>query len=99
MRSKYEIKAHKELEADGWTVDYKMRPRFASSKYNTDYFNLFDLLAHKEGMVRWISIKGHGGVPKKHKQALENFKMGDANVKEIWVMTRPKNVWRKLIIE
>lgn len=98
MRSKYEIKAQKELEADGWRVDYKLRPRFANSHYNTDYFNLFDLLAHKEGIVRWISIKGHGGVPKVHRDALTAFKMGSNNVKEIWVYREDKTC-RKDIIE
>lgn len=104
-RSKYEIRAHKELEDDGWIVDYKIRPSgFRNPRnYNVDYFSLFDLLAYKNGMVRWIAIKGHGGVPRALRDAIETINMGDANVKEIWTYRKlkgyKKEQVRKEIIE
>lgn len=85
MRSKYEIKAHKELEADGYIVDYKIRPsRFAKV---VDFFSLFDLIAVKKGKpVRWISIKGHAGAPRAHQAAIKAFPLPkSSNIKEVWV--------------
>lgn len=73
-RSKYEIKAQKMLEADGYEVDYKIRPRFVPRNYNVDYFNLFDLLAiNKTNRLRAISIKGVETSLKDHKEALVDF--------------------------
>ena len=54
-KSKFEVKAQKELEADGWLVDWKIRPSgFKNPKgYNVDYFGLFDLVAYS-----WESCGG-----------------------------------------
>ncbi|QGH72338.1 MAG: hypothetical protein [Podoviridae sp. ctg2L5] len=83
-RSKFEIKAQKELEKEGYIVDWKLRPRFKNSHYNTDYFNLFDLLAYKANEpVRFISIKGTMGVLKQHRQEIEKFKATGIK-KEAW---------------
>jgi hypothetical protein len=85
MRSVYEIKAHKELEAQMWDVDYKMRPSRPTRGYHTDYWNLFDLMAHRTGdPIRFISIKGKEGVPGKHRQAVKDFWMPENCQKEIW---------------
>ena len=106
MRSKFEIKAHKELEKEGWRVDYKLRPRFAGSHYNTDYFNLFDLMAYRAGdPLRLISIKGKAGVPSAHRKAVENFIVSLGGVqKEIWTYrklagSRNRFTPRKEVIE
>ena len=84
MRSRYEIKCQKQLEAEGYIVDYKTRPSFYA--VNVDYFNLFDIVAVKKGKpVRWISIKGHAGVPPKHREAIKKFPLPkQGNSKEIW---------------
>ena len=85
MRSKYEIKAQKSLEEQGWTVDYKSRPFRVPSNYSVDYFGLFDLLVYRAGdPLRWISIKGKAGVPSKHRKEIEEFWMPEGNQKEIW---------------
>jgi hypothetical protein len=107
MRSKYEIRAHKELEEDGWFVDYKSRPRRVPKGYNVDYWNCFDLAAYKPYQIRFISVKGHGGVPAEHRQALEDFKPPAGCTKEVWVYTRPtinkvkqkKEVCKKTVIQ
>lgn len=97
-RSKFEIKAQKELEADGYTVDWKIRPPRPHPYYNTDYFNLFDLLAHKAGKpLRWISIKGKAGIPTPHRRAIENFAMPKGNKKEIWYYRTLAGKGNKLI--
>lgn len=85
-RSKFEIRAHKELEEKGWIVDYKIRPSgFKNpSNYSVDYFELFDLLAQKPGIVRWIAIKGQGGVPSTLREAIEEINLGEGSQKEIW---------------
>lgn len=104
MRSKFEIRAQKELESQGWMVDYKLRPSMPNPYYNTDYFNLFDLMAYRPGdPLRFISIKGQGGVPGKHKQAIENFFTHEGIQKEIWhyrklASDRRKFVAKKTII-
>jgi len=83
-RSKFEIKAQKELEKEGYLVDWKIRPRFKNPYYNTDYFNLFDLLAYKPNEpIRFISIKGTMGVLKKHKDKIKKFKAPGIK-KEAW---------------
>ena len=98
MRSPYEIKAHKYLEAEGYQVDYKIRPRIVPRKYNVDFFARFDLIAYKEGEpLRWISIKGHAGAPTAHQKAIKDFKMPEGNQKEIWVYRKSKNIIKKII--
>lgn len=99
MRSKYEIKAQKELEADGWTVDNKSgMGRWAK---NRDFFNVFDLVAKKQGeKLRWISIKGRKGLPGYHKKELEECWLPEGNIKECWSRSKGKsNYWNKQIIK
>ena len=57
-RSKFEIKAHKELVEQGYLVDYKIRPSgFKNpSNYQVDYWGIFDLMAYKANeIIRFIS--------------------------------------------
>lgn len=90
-RSKFEIMAEKELQEDGWLVDWKIRPSgFKNPKgYAVDYFGLFDLLAYSKGIIRAIAIKGQGGVPSSLRKAIEEFDAGDKFVKEIWKYSQP----------
>jgi len=97
MRSKYEIKADKELKAEGFHTDYKIRPRFPVHGYSVDYFNLFDLAGYKDGVLRLIAIKGHQGVPGALRKGIEAFSIKKV-VKEIWTFRENKTV-RKEIIE
>jgi len=98
MVSKYEIKAKKELEADGWTVDTKR----GMSKWSKDrdYFHCFDLLCKKrEYKLRWISIKGRAGVSTWHLDQVKNCWLPKGNIKEIWSRSRSKKkYWKKVII-
>jgi len=96
-RSKFEIKAQKELEADGYQVDYKLRPRFANSHYNTDYWNLFDLLCYKKNEpIRAISIKGKAGVPGEHRRHLIDFK-APGIIKEVWMYRKLASDRRRFV--
>lgn len=90
-RSKFEIMAEKELQEDGWFVDWKIRPsgRKMPRGYAVDYWNLFDLLAHKGRMIRGIAIKGQGGVPGKLRRAIKEFEVCEHFVKEIWAYSQP----------
>lgn len=83
MRSKFEIKCEQELKEQGWIVDSKAgMNRWAK---NVDFFHLFDIVAVRAGdPVRWIAIKGQGGVPSGLKKAIENFWLPEGNQKEIW---------------
>lgn len=98
MRSKYEIKAQKELEAEGWRVDNKAgMARFSK---NRDFFNLFDLVAVKEGeALRYISIKGHNRGSAEHRLALQNFWLPSCCQKELWAWpnNKKKKGWIKTI--
>lgn len=98
MRSKYEILATKELEKDGYVVDWKVRPSFPIRGYNTDYFNLFDLIAFKEDEpLRWISIKWAGsGSVKPNRENISKFKMPQGNQKEQWRYDREPKDKRKI---
>ena len=82
-RSKFEIKAEKELKSQGWTVDSKAgMNRWAK---NTDYFHLFDLVAVRVGdPLRFIAIKGQAGVPTALREGIEVFWLPDSCQKEIW---------------
>ena len=82
MRSKYEIKAQKLLESDGYLVDWKVRPSFVGRGFPVDFFHLFDLIAVKENELRWIAIKGKEGVPSKLKNSIKKFQ--GLGSKEIW---------------
>lgn len=103
MRSKYEIKCHKELVTDGWLVDYKIRGggHFVPRNYTVDYFTCFDIMAYKPGQLRFIAIKGHGGVPKVLRRKIEQFVVPAGITKEIWTYKKQKNktVTKKEIIE
>jgi hypothetical protein len=99
MRAKYEIKAQKELEADGWTVDNKAgMGRFAK---NRNFWNLFDLVAVKRGEpLRWISIKGHNSSLQSHEQIISDFFLPPGNRKELWrwPKNKRKKAWIKLVL-
>lgn len=98
-RSVYEILAHKELLVEGYLVDFKIRPRICPKGYKVDYFGAFDLIAIKDGEpVRWISIKGHAGIPSAHMRVLQSIPLPPGNVKEVWAMN-DNHVWRKLIVD
>lgn len=98
MRSKYEVKAQKELEADGWRVDNKAG--MGRWSQNRDFWNLFDLVAIKRPeSIRWISIKGKNGIPPAHKKAVREFWFPSGNIKEIWKRsTGKKEYWYKIIV-
>lgn len=83
MVSKYEIRAKKELEAEGWRVDDKRgMSRFSK---NRDFWNLFDLVCVKRGEpMRWISIKGHNSNQRGHREAIQDFWLPEGNIKELW---------------
>lgn len=103
MVSKYETKAQKELEAEGYFVDYKRyMTRFAKMR---DFWNLFDLVAIKKGeKIRYISIKGHnrgyGVTPSGDiRNEIRDFWMPECCVKELWVWPNTKKkAWIKEII-
>lgn len=98
-RSKYEIRAQKELEDEGWIVDNKSgMGRWAE---NRDFFNLFDLMAVRpdKNYVRFISIKGKQGIPPTHRRAVKEFKMPKNCHKEIWKRSTSKeNYWYKITL-
>jgi hypothetical protein len=97
MRSKYELKAHKELMEDGYVVDYKIRPRFVPRHYNVDFLGAFDLIAFKEGEpVRWISIKGLAGNRGKNKLEIQALLLPEGNQREQWHVNS-KGEWKKEI--
>lgn len=101
MRSKYEIRLQKELEAKGCTVDNKAgMSRWAK---NRDFFNLFDLcyLNPDRKTLHWASVKGKAGIPNVHLQEIKAFVLPPNNVKEIWARTTSKKrekYWHKIII-
>lgn len=96
-RSRYEIRAQKELEAQGWTVDNKAgMGRFSK---NRDYFHLFDLLAVRGGdPVRWIAIKGHNGGYSPLREKIKAFFLPEGNQKELWRYTTTKAGLKKEIL-
>ena len=99
-RSKYEIKAQRELEAEGWTVDYKARPFRCPRGYRIDFFGCFDLIACKAGVpfIRWISIKGHAYVPAAHRKELTELPLPPGNQKEIWVYKLDGTIKREIVM-
>ena len=98
-RSKYEIKAEKELIVDGWRVDNKAG-MFRFSKHR-DFFNTFDLVAYKPGIIRYISIKGHigGSLRTSHQKEISDFIFPLGVIKELWEWPKTKKKeWRKYIL-
>lgn len=101
MRSKYEIQAQKELEAEGYFVDNKAgMSRFSK---NRDFFNLFDLVAvRKAGPIRYISIKGHAGGYRENLEEIKRFWLPKQGVvKEQWRWPKRKKgneAWIKKVI-
>ena len=93
MRSKYELKTQKELQAQGFKTDYKIRPRINPRGYNVDYFNI---LAYKDGELKLIAVKGHENVPGELRRGIEEFKVTKV-VKEIWVYRKNGTVKREVL--
>ena len=86
-RSKYEIKAQKFLEAQGWIVDN--RAGMSRWSKNRDYFHLFDLVAVRPNdRVRWIAIKGKAGDYHKLRPLIRKFWLPEGNTKELWRYTK-----------
>lgn len=98
-RSKYEKRAHKELEKLGWAVDYKTRPTRVPRNYNVDFLGLFDLIAYKPGILRFISIKGvPSGGAVTNRAEIAQMELPDGCTKEQWCKETRKNrkeFWRK----
>lgn len=100
MRSKYELRAHKELELEGWTVDYKIRPpSFTPRGYNVDFWGCFDLVARRLGeQLRWISIKGTAGSRAKNRAECQAVTLPPGSIKELWHIDGKGN-WKKEVVE
>jgi hypothetical protein len=97
VRSKYEIRSHKELQSEGHVVDYKVRPRMVARGYTVDYFGLFDLMAWDgKGSLRLIAIKGHQGVPAGLRAGIREFKPTEV-VKEIWTYRDDGSVKKEIV--
>lgn len=91
MRSKYEIKAQKELEAEGYQIDWKIKPHFPPRGYSTDIFGWADIMAVKQGSpLRFISIKGHQGISRQHRESIQKFWLPENCIKEIWYFPKRK---------
>lgn len=89
MRSKWEIRADRELVEAGYSVDYKMRPSRPNPYYNTDYFNVFDLMAYKPGELRMISIKSAKNALVSHQEAIIGMDLPPGISKELWRYDKP----------
>ena len=102
MRSRYEIKAQKELEADCWLVDNKAgMSRFSK---NRDYWHKFDLIAVKKALgMKFIAIKGHntGSVITSLRGQIQAFWTPKGISKELWRWPKrkiKKESWVKEVI-
>lgn len=95
-RSKYEKRAQKTLEEAGYEVDWKIRPSRPSPYYNTDYFNIFDLLAYKPGELRLISVKSASNALTSHQEEIIGFEAPKSIQKELWRFDRDPNDKRKI---
>lgn len=109
MRSRYEREAQRELEAEGYQVDWKIRPSRPIRGYSPDYLGAFDLLAHRvSGMMaaagepgiplpelRLIAVKGHEGVPGELRRRIGSLRFPEGVTKEIWCYDQTEGRPRK----
>lgn len=95
MRSKFELRADRELQIEGYYTDYKARISVPMRGYNQDYFHLYDLIAWKPGELRFISVKGKT-CPAKHKKDLAAFKLPAGCTSELWMFDRQLKDKRKI---
>jgi len=96
--SKFESRAKKELEAEGWLIDWKSSTpgKWKPRGYNQDFFGIFDLMAYSPGIIRMIAIKGQGGMPGELRKRVEDFKCGDSIVKELWTYSQPTKKGKRI---
>ena len=100
--NRYELRARKELEADGYAV-IRAPP---ATKWNreVDFFGLFDLIAVKKGEKRFIQVKANQ-LPGSKKHELEEFYetyLNDTDTVEWWCYwergkRKTKQGWEKLM--
>lgn len=86
MVSKFEQLARRELRAAGYLIDWKIRPQRPMRGYSVDYFNLFDMLAYKEGEpLRMIQIKSKKSPTVPIRKAIKAFVLPQGIQKELWI--------------
>lgn len=91
-----ELKAVKELEADGWRV-YRVK---GSTKFNknVDMFNgLFDICAKKGKYTKWIQVKTNRPVPMKPFEEFKYKYCSEYESVEQWVHYDRKG-FRKIVV-
>ena len=99
-----EIKAEKELVADGW-ITYRVKGTTRFNR-NVDIFGEFDLLAVKKGVHKYIQVKANQKPAPKDIIRLKSFHdkyFGPKTIFEWWVYwnrgkRKKKQGWEKLII-
>jgi hypothetical protein len=98
MRSRYEIRAQRELEAAGYVVDYKARPFRVGHGYRVDLLGAFDLLAYKPGELRFVSVKAAShGVRRAHRAEVEALVFPEGCRKEIWTFRENGTVRKEVV--
>lgn len=96
MRSKGEIETQKQLEAEGYLVDYKARPSGVRRGYRMDLLGAFDIIAYRPGELRFISVKAEShGLRKEHRELVGSFEFPGDCTREIWVCDEQGQVRRK----
>ena len=95
----YELKAQKELEAEGWIC---WRP--PAAKYQSqDIFDLYDLLCIKGNKLKFVQVKSgnaQGGFAAIRKRMTGFFKKEMAVTGELWEWKtlKSKTGWKKTIL-
>lgn len=99
-----EYMARKQLEANGWLIVFKsIRNRFGC----IDFAGLFDIVAYKHGIRKYISCKhfGQGNYHQEHQKEIKEFKKKYQLPCEeyelwLWAERKPgrKAQWIKVII-
>ena len=78
---RFEVKAKHELQRDGWLVE-----RAPMTRFRHDFFELWDLIAVKKGIVLFVQVATRRKPPAWFKQA----KRFPALNKEMWVARNHK---------
>lgn len=85
---RHELECKKSLEDDGWKVIISPTPQRWQKMRDggTDFFGLFDLIAIKGLLIRFIQVKSNvDGTGRKWKEEAAYFKQLIGSSVEIWI--------------
>jgi len=85
----------KKLKKEGWLYDYKPKTRFQ----HTDLFNCWDIVAIKEGKIKFIQFTSLPNIRTREKKIKDFLKKNNISIySEIWGWDKKKKEFKIIFV-